>query len=108
MSQSLADLSERIRRIGEIYAERFGIARSPDWYLLKLQEELGELTAEHMELSGRARPSDRSQEEIRRALEDEAADLFGQFVLYLQANDIDIELAIERKWLCHLDNWTRD
>ena len=106
MSQSFKDLSARISQVGDIYAERFGIERTPDWYLLKLTEELGELTAEHVELTGRARPSGRSAEEVRQALENEAADLFGQFVLYLAAQDIDIEAAIERKWLKHLDNWT--
>jgi hypothetical protein len=30
-------------------------AASGDWALLKLQEELGELTAEHLRMSGRAR-----------------------------------------------------
>ena len=103
MSESFKDLSERIARVGEIYADAFGIDRTPDWYLLKLTEELGELTAEHIEMTGRARPSGRSEAEIRLALENEAADLFGQFVLYLQANAIDIEAAIERKWLHYLD-----
>ena len=106
MSQSIRELSARIAAVGELYAKRFDIERTPDWYLLKLQEELGELTAEHVELAGRARPSGRSEAEIREALENEAADLFGQFVLYLEANGIDIESAIERKWLKHLDNWT--
>ena len=103
MSESFKALSARICRVGEIYAENFGIDRSPDWYLLKLTEELGELTAEHVELTGRARPSGRSAAEVRLALENEAADLFGQFVLYLQASDIDIEAAIARKWLHYLD-----
>ena len=103
MSQSLTELSARIGRVGEIYAHAFGIERTPDWYLLKLTEELGELTAEHLELTGRARPSGRSEAEIRLALEDEAADLFGQFVLFLRANSIDIEAALERKWLHYLD-----
>ena len=103
MKESFRDLSERIGRVGDIYADAFGIERTPDWYLLKLTEELGELTAEHVELTGRARPSGRSEAEIRLALENEAADLFGQFVLFLQANDIDIEAALERKWLHYLD-----
>jgi hypothetical protein len=41
----------------------------------------------------------------REALENEAADLFGQLVLYLRQNDIDIEAAIERKWLRHLNQY---
>ena len=108
MSENFRALSARIVEVGEVYARRFGIERTPDWYLLKLAEELGELTAEHVEFAGGARPSGRSRDEIRRALEDEAADLFGQFVLYLDANGIDIEQAIARKWLGHLDEGTPD
>lgn len=103
MSRTLTELSADITAVGRIYADAFGIERTPDWYLLKLTEELGELTAEHVELTGRGRPSGRSEAEIRQALENEAADLFGQFVLFLQANDIDIEAALERKWLHYLD-----
>ncbi len=65
-------------------------------------EELGELTAEHLMLNGQARPNKDGSGGTREALENEAADLFGQFVLYLRANEIDIEAAIERKWLRHL------
>lgn len=102
MSETFKALSERIVKVGEIYAGRHNIQRSPDWYLLKLTEELGELTAEHLSISGRARAIADGSRGSREALENEAADLFGQFVLYLHANDIDIEAAIERKWLRHL------
>jgi NTP pyrophosphatase (non-canonical NTP hydrolase) len=102
MSGTFADLSARIGEVGELYARRHGITRTPDWYLLKLTEELGELTAEHLLLNRQSRPNADGSGGTREALENEAADLFGQFVLYLRANDIDIEAAIERKWLRHL------
>jgi len=104
MSETFKALSERIGKVGEIYAQRHNIQRSPDWYLLKLTEELGELTAEHLLISGRARPNADGSGGSREALENEAADLFGQFVLYLRENNIDIEAAIQRKWLRHLDH----
>lgn len=106
MSATFADLSERIGEVGELYARLHNITRTPDWYLLKLTEELGELTAEHLLLNGQARPNKDGFGGTREALENEAADLFGQFVLYLRANGIDIEAAIERKWLRHLDAYT--
>ncbi|NSY18642.1 hypothetical protein G6K99_15000 [Neorhizobium sp. AL 9.2.2] len=56
-------------------------------------------------MAGRAKPNADGSGGTREALENEAADLFGQFVLYLRANEIDIEAAIERKWLRHLDNY---
>lgn len=105
MSETFRDLSTHIVEVGDLYARRHNIERSPDWYLLKLTEELGELTAEHVLLTGRARPNADGSGGTREALENEAADLFGQFVLYLHANNIDIEAAIERKWLRHLDHY---
>ena len=47
----LADLTADVLRISDIYAAQHGIDRDGDWALLKLQEELGELTAEHLRLS---------------------------------------------------------
>ncbi|MGF0538014.1 hypothetical protein ACQQ2Q_08475 [Agrobacterium sp. ES01] len=105
MNSTFKDLSDRIGRVGELYAGVHGIDRTPDWYLLKLTEELGELTAEHLLLNGLARPVADGSGGRRGALEDEAADLFGQLVLYLRANEIDIEAAIERKWLRHLTDY---
>lgn len=105
MSATFRELSDRIGEVGELYAKRHNIPRSSDWYLLKLTEELGELTAEHLLMDGRARPGPGGSSGAREALENEAADLFGQFVLYLRAHDIDIEAAIERKWLRHLDQY---
>lgn len=102
MSATFVELSERIGEVGELYARTHNITRTPEWYLLKLTEELGELTAEHLMMTGQARLPKDGSGGTREALENEAADLFGQFVLYLRANEIDIEAAIERKWLRHL------
>ncbi|WP_244474085.1 hypothetical protein [Rhizobium sp. Leaf321] len=105
MSATFKELSDRIGQVGDLYARVHAIERSADWYLLKLTEELGELTAEHLLMAGRAKPNADGSGGTREALENEAADLFGQFVLYLRANEIDIEAAIERKWLRHLDKY---
>lgn len=51
----IADLKTDVLRISDIYAREHGIDRDRDWALLKLQEELGELTKEHLNLTGRAR-----------------------------------------------------
>lgn len=105
MSKTFKELSDQIGQVAELYARVHDIERSADWYLLKLTEELGELTAEHLLMAGRAKPNSDGSGGTREALENEAADLFGQFVLYLRANEIDIEAAIERKWLRHLDKY---
>ena len=96
---NLSDLSADVLRISDIYAEQHGIDRSGDWALLKLQEELGELTAEHLRMSGRARGvADAGK------LGDEAADVLGMLLIYCDRAGIDLETAIERKWL----RWLRE
>jgi len=90
----LSELSEKVARISDIYAADHGIDRSGDWAILKLQEELGELTAEHLRISGRARG-----EADPKALADEAADVLGMLLIYCDRAGIDIEQAMQDKWL---------
>ncbi len=94
----LTDLSASVARISDIYAREHSIDRDRDWALLKLQEELGELTAEHLRLSGRARGAPDAQ-----ALGDEAADVLGMLLIYCDRAGIDIEQAMRRKWLAWLE-----
>ena len=98
MALDLKALQDDVLRISDIYAAEHGIDRSRDWALLKLQEELGELTAEHLRVSGRARGSADAQ-----AQADEAADVLGMLLIYCRAADIDIETAMQRKWLHWLE-----
>ena len=94
----LSELSEKVARISDIYAAEHGIDRSGDWAILKLQEELGELTAEHLRISGRARGAADPD-----ALGDEAADVLGMLLIYCDRAGIDLEQAMRRKWLHWLD-----
>lgn len=94
----LSALQADVLRISDIYAREHGIDRSGDWALLKLQEELGELTAEHLRISGRARG-----EADPKALADEAADVLGMLLIYCDRAGIDIEQAMQNKWLRWLE-----
>ncbi|MDP1732440.1 MAG: hypothetical protein Q8L54_14960 [Devosia sp.] len=38
------------------------------------------------------------------ALEDEAADLFAQLLLFCRHDQIDVEVALTRKWFTHLES----
>ncbi len=90
----ITDLKADVLRISDIYAREHAIDRDRDWALLKLQEELGELTAEHLRLSGRARGAPDAS-----ALGDEAADVLGMLLIYCDRAGIDLEAAMQRKWL---------
>ena len=94
----LEDLQADVLRISDIYAAEHAIDRDRDWALLKLQEELGELTAEHLRLSGRARGAPDAQ-----ALGDEAADVLGMLLIYCAQAGVDLDQAMRRKWLKWLE-----
>lgn len=98
MSLDLKALQSSVLRISDIYAAEHGIDRDRDWALLKLQEELGELTAEHLRMSGRARGAADAGK-----LGDEAADVLGMLLIYCDRAGIDIETAMQRKWLHWLE-----
>lgn len=103
---TITELTERVEQVSAIYAQRCDIRRDPDWYALKLQEEAGELVAEYLRGTGRGRVGERSETAIRQALEDEAADLLAQLLLFCRQNEIDVEAALQRKWFVHLDRET--
>ena len=94
----LKALQADVLRISDIYAAEHGIDRDRDWALLKLQEELGELTAEHLRLTGRARGEPDAE-----ALGDEAADVLGMLLIYCARAGIDLDEAMRRKWLRWLE-----
>ena len=98
MTLDLKTLQDDVLRISDIYAAEHGIDRSGDWALLKLQEELGELTAEHLRVSRRARGQADAQ-----AQADEAADVLGMLLIYCDGAGVDLEAAMRRKWLKWLD-----
>jgi len=91
---NLKDLQADILKISDIYAREHNIDRDRDWALLKLQEELGELTKEHLNLTSRARGKP-----DQAALADEAADVLGMLLIYCARADINIEEAMKNKWL---------
>jgi len=94
----LKALQADVLRISDIYAAEHGIERDRDWALLKIQEELGELTAEHLRLSRRARGQADAQK-----LADEAADVLGMLLIYCARQGVDLDEAMRRKWLAWLD-----
>ena len=94
----LRSLTEAIEAVSARYAQRFGIRRDLDWCLLKLAEELGELTQAHLKRSGQARTSSDASELTRR-FEDEMADVLGQLLVLAKLSGTDLRAAVERKWM---------
>ena len=48
-------VTEKVEKVSEGYAAAFGIDRDATWFMLKLQEEVGELTQSFLRLTGQAR-----------------------------------------------------
>jgi NTP pyrophosphatase (non-canonical NTP hydrolase) len=80
------------------YAAANGFERDPDWFVLKMHEEIGELTQIWNKLSGRGRKHGRSDAELKQVLADETADLLGHVLLFAGQNGLDLVAAVERKW----------
>lgn len=95
---TLPELTERLQAVIDGYADRFGIETTQDWYILKMQEELGELVSSYLKLSGRARPSKKSAEDIAVNLEEEVADVLAMGLLFAKSRGIDVEKAMRAKW----------
>jgi NTP pyrophosphatase (non-canonical NTP hydrolase) len=95
---TLGDITDAAARISDIYARKFGVARDDDWYLIKLQEELGGLAQAHLRLSSRGRGEATEHDRA-----DEAADLLCMLLLYCQRFGIDPDQAVRRKWLTWLE-----
>jgi Predicted pyrophosphatase len=102
MSRSLGELTALVAEVADTYASRNAIARDDDWYLLKVQEELGELVAEYLKTTARGRHKGADAVAIRQALEDETADVLAMVLLFARHNSIDLDAALERKWFQYL------
>ena len=94
----LTELAEQFEAASLAYVEAFGLRRDPDWFILKLQEEVGELTQAWTRLTGRGRRGERSGQELRDQLADEVADVLGHILLLARYCSIDLPPAVQRKW----------
>jgi NTP pyrophosphatase (non-canonical NTP hydrolase) len=93
---NLKAATDPVQEVCDLYAERCGIARDDDWFLLKIQEELGELVQAHLQLTSRGRTKGLSVAELEQARADEAADLICQVLLYCRHFGIDPDAAVQR------------
>jgi NTP pyrophosphatase (non-canonical NTP hydrolase) len=98
----LSRLADDVEKVSVRYAERLGIERDDTWFLLKLQEEVGELTQAFLMRTGRARTKGRTPEELDAGFRAELADVLCHVVLLARHHGVDLEAEIERKWLVRL------
>lgn len=92
-------LADRLERISVAYAAREGFTRDDDWFLLKLVEELGELTQVVLARTGRGKDRGWDAAEVDLRLAQECADLLGHVLLLARRHGVDLDAAVEEKWL---------
>ena len=95
-------LVEKCEEVSSTYASRNEIERTQDWFLFKLQEELGELTKSYVNYRGLGRKTEKTPQQLKQDLSDELADVFGHVLLFAKHNEINLEKALQDKWLKYL------
>lgn len=100
-TNALVTLAASFEAASQRYATLYGIERDDDWFVLKMQEELGELTQAWIKHTARGRRSASNAlvpEDSARSLADETADLLGHVLLFAHRHALDLNAAIARKW----------
>ena len=87
---------DRLKAISDRYGRVYGVDRGGDWHLLKIQEEMGELTQSYLAMTHRSR---RDPDTARHEVAMEMADVLCMLLLMARAEGIDLNAAITEKWL---------
>ncbi len=99
---NLKDIQNKVVEVSDIHAKKCNTKRDNDWYILKLQEEIGALTQIYLSNSSRGRNKGIVPEQLQKDFADELSDVIGQVLLIANHYNIDIEEALERKWFRYL------
>ncbi len=92
-------LSNKVEKISLLYSNKFEIRRDADWFILKLQEELGELIQSYLMMIGQARKKEKTKKELNQDFRKEVADVFAHVLLLAKHHNINLEKEVEKKWL---------
>ena len=61
----LNELTKKVEQVSSSYANEFNFNRDNDWFMFKLQEEIGELTQKYLMMTSRGRQKGLSKDQIR-------------------------------------------
>lgn len=99
----IKEITDKAHRVADQYSKEFNVQYTSDWFLLKLQEEFGEMTRAHLMLTNRTRRKISSEQEGKDALAEEIADVFAYILLFAKQMDINVEDAVAKKWFPFLE-----
>lgn len=98
----LAELENKLSQISDLYAEQYKINRTDDWFILKIQEELGELAAAHLKCTARGRIGQQSSAELNQNFKDELADVIALAIIFATHKGLKTEDILRDKWFKYL------
>ena len=82
------------------YGKNYNIKIDEDFALLKLYEEVGELAQAILVHRKKSRPEKHASEELsKKEVAKELADILGMVIVNAHLLDIDLEDAIDKKWI---------
>ena len=98
------ELQEKLFAVEQAYGKKFGIVIDEDYTLLKLYEEMGEMSQAILINRKKCRPEKYPGAEIaKEKLAEEMADVLGLLITNAKLLDIDLEQALDKKWLSRAD-----
>lgn len=95
----IAEWTSRLENVSAGYAEVYAVDRTPDWMLLKLMEEVGELSQAWLVAGGRGRDRNLTEQQRHDAVAAECADVVAMALLVAHRMGVDVETALSDKWL---------
>jgi len=95
----IQQLSDDVEGVSKNYSKKFNIDRDADWFVFKLQEEIGELTQAYLMLKGRARMKGKKIEEVREDFEGEVGDVLCHILLLAKHFNVNLDTVIKEKWI---------
>ncbi|MCX6744092.1 MAG: pyrophosphatase [Candidatus Parcubacteria bacterium] len=94
------ELQQKVIETSFDYGEKYNVKIDEDFALLKLYEEVGELAQAVLIHRKKSRPEKHVPEIIsKKELAKELADVVGMVMVYANLMDIDLEEAIDKKWI---------
>lgn len=85
--------------LGRRFTRKHAVELDARWFLLKLQEEVGELTQVFLMKTGQARDKEKTSAELEADFRSELTDVLCQVLLLARHHSIDLETAVADKWL---------
>jgi NTP pyrophosphatase (non-canonical NTP hydrolase) len=97
------EIEDGVMKVAETYGQRFGLVLDQDFAFFKLHEEVGEFAKAVLIHRKRSRPEKLvTDQESKEMLASELADIVGLAIINARLLGIDLQKAIQDKWLSNI------